>query len=227
MIEYPKVSSYEEAVKVIRNAGIVPLSPLIPDHPSLESITNKSDWYTETEMDPWLWRARFPGDGVAAYGKFFKKKSILISSELVPWIKSIIGNQTTMKERYLDGLIDSTVLKIEQLIEENPGIETRALRAQSGLKATEQKKQYDQAITDLQASMDIVISGVKQRFNDNGDKNGWNSTSYETANHWMTNNKLDVILDEPEAAKQKLQAWLQPRSNPEALNYIRKMLGIK
>jgi hypothetical protein len=227
MIEFPKVSSYEEAVKVIQNVGILPLSPLIPDHPSLESITNKSDWHTETEMDPWQWRVRFPGDGVAAYGKFFKKKSILIATELVPWIKSIIGNQSTMKDRYSDGLIYLTVLKLQQLIEENPGIETRTLRAQSDLKATDQKKQYDQAITDLQGSMDIVISGVKQRFNDNGDKNGWNSTSFETANHWMTNNHIDINLDDPETAKEKLQAWLQPRCNPEALNYIRKLLGIK
>lgn len=203
------------------------MSPLIPDHPSLESITNKSFWYTDTELDPWLWRARFPGDGVAAYGKFFKKKSILISSELVPWIKAIIGNQPSMKKRYSDGLIDLTVLNISQLIEDNPGIDTRALRVQCGLKATDQKKRYDQAITDLQSSMDIVIPGVKQRFNDNGDKNGWNSTSYETATHWMTNNNMTTQLDDVELAKEKLQEWLQPRCNPEAMNFIRKLLGIK
>ncbi len=129
-----------------------------------------------------------------------------------------------MKERYSDGLIDSTVFILQQLIEEHPGIETRALRSQSDLKATDQKKQYDQAITELQASMDIVISGVKQRFNDNGDKNGWKSTSFETANHWMTNNHIDIHLDDPEAAKEKLLAWLRARMQSRGAELHKKAI---
>lgn len=136
-----KVESYENAITVVQEFGILPLSQLIPNHPSLESITNKSDWYTSTSMDPWLWRVRFAGDGSAAYGKFIKKKSILISSELVPWVKAIIGNQSDMNQRYADGSISGTVLKLYRIIENEPGIDTRSLRAASGLKATELKKE--------------------------------------------------------------------------------------
>jgi hypothetical protein len=110
-------------------------------------------------------------------------------------------------------------------IENDPGIETRALRAQSGLKATELKKQYDQAITDLQSSMDIVISGVRERFNNNGDKNGWNSTSFETMNHWMKHNNLDVDPIEMQEAKQYLKQWLSSRCNPEAMKFLGKIFS--
>ncbi|MBO9597663.1 MAG: hypothetical protein J7559_07580, partial [Cohnella sp.] len=98
-----KVERYEDAVQAIEEIGILPLSPLFPDYPSLESLTNKADWYTETDRDPWLWRARFPADGVAAYGKFLKKKSILISSELVPAMKAVIGHAAGIEQRFADG----------------------------------------------------------------------------------------------------------------------------
>jgi hypothetical protein len=224
-IDY-KVNCYEDAVKVVHEVGILPLSSLIPNHPSLESITNKSDWYTSTSMDPWLWRVRFAGDGSAAYGKFIKKKSILIATELVPWIKAIIGNQSDMNQRYADGLISATELRLYQFIENEPGIETRALRAVSGLKATEHKKEYDQAITDLQASMNIVISGVHERFNDNGDKNGWNSTSFETITNWMKTNGLQTDVFNKRDAQEKLQEWLQTKCSPEAMQYLSKVFSL-
>lgn len=222
-----KVERYEDAVQAIKEVGILPLSPLIPEYPSLESFTNKADWYTESDRDPWLWRARFPADGVAAYGKFFKKKSILIARDLVPAVKAIIGHDADVQQRYADGLISKTVLELQQLIEANPGIETRALRKLSGLDATEHKKTYDQAITELQAGMDIVISGVRQRLNDNGDKNGWNSTSFETLDHWMSSNQIDSTPIDVNEARRQLQAWLQPRCNPEAMKMFNKLLGLQ
>lgn len=225
MESYGKVSSYEEAVEIIRSVGILPLADLIPDHPSLCSITKDSDWHSGTEMDPWLWRVRFPGDGVAAYGKFFKKKAIFIASEIVPLVKAIVGSETEMRTRYTDGALSSAALRVYELIKEQPGIDTRTLRAQSGLKATDQKKEYDQAITDLQASMDIVISGVKERLNSDGDKNGWNSTSFETTSYWLEQLGIDSAHESKADAKEKLQAWLEPRYNPASLKYISKLLG--
>lgn len=221
-----KVERYEDAVQAINEIGILPLSTLFPEYPSLESLTNMADWHTDTDRDPWLWRARFPADGTAAYGKFFKKKSILIASELVPAVKAIIGHAADVQQRYADGTISKTMLDLQRLIEANPGIETRALRKLSGLDATEHKKTYDQAITELQAGMDIVISGVKQRLNESGDKNGWNSTSFETIDHWMTTNRIGSNPIDITEAKRQIQSWLQPRCSSEAMNMFNKLLGL-
>lgn len=221
-----KVERYEDAILAIKEIGILPLSPLFPDYPSLDSLTNKADWYTETDRDPWLWRARFPADGVAAYGKFIKKKSILISTELVPAMKALIGHAAGIELRYADGLVTTTAKDLYQLIEANPGIETRALRKLSGLAATEQKKEYDQAITELQAGMDIVISGVTQRLNDNGDKNGWNSTSFETGEHWMETHRIDANPVDRSIAKRQIQDWLQARCSTETMKSFIKLLRL-
>ncbi|MBO9600830.1 MAG: hypothetical protein J7559_23780, partial [Cohnella sp.] len=113
-----------------------------------------------------------------------------------------------------------------RLIETNPGIETRALRKLSGLAATERKKEYDQAITELQAGMDIVISGVKQRLTDNGDKNGWNSTSFETCEHWMETHRIDANQVDRNIAERQLQDWLQARCNAETMKSFGKLLRL-
>jgi hypothetical protein len=151
----------------------------------------------------------------------------LIARELVPAVKSTNGHQASMEQRYADGLISRTMLDLQQLIEANPGIETRDLRKLSGLDGADHKKTYDQAITELQAGMDIVISGVKQRLNNNGDKNGWNSTSFETAEHWLSTNQIDTNPIDVNDAKQQIQNWLQPRCNPEAIKWFSKLLGLK
>lgn len=64
-----KISSYVEAVQLINEVGILPLAPLIPNHPSLYRNTLDEQWLTGTEADPWLWRTRLPSDGAAAYWK--------------------------------------------------------------------------------------------------------------------------------------------------------------
>lgn len=74
MKEY-KINTYDEAVQVVKEVGILPLASFIPDFPSLDTITLKQNWHTGTELDPWLWRAQFPVDGIAYLRKVYKEKS--------------------------------------------------------------------------------------------------------------------------------------------------------
>jgi hypothetical protein len=68
-------------MKVIEEFGVLPLAPLIPEFPSLNSITAPESWHSDTEFDPWI---NFSAEGVAAYGKFIKKKSVFISRQMFP-----------------------------------------------------------------------------------------------------------------------------------------------
>jgi hypothetical protein len=199
------IHTYEEATQVIKEIGFLPLAQLIPGYPSLDSMTAKEQWHTSTEFDPWLWRAQFPVDGAAAYGKFVKKKSVLISSELLPLVKAVLGSRRTLKERYQDGLVSREALELFELIRENEGIDTRVLRVQAGMKEKEKKKSFDNALLELQGSMDIVVAGTKAKTNDQGEKNGWSSTAFETMEHWSENNRIDETPIEVEGAKMMLK----------------------
>ncbi len=100
-MSYPIVNTFVEACEVIEHLGILPLSSFIPDHPSLVSITQDDAWHTGMDTDPWLWRDRFAGEGVAAYGRFLTGKPILISRQIFALVKCVLSHprrwQTVMQ----------------------------------------------------------------------------------------------------------------------------------
>ncbi|WP_374193786.1 hypothetical protein [Bacillus sp. ISL-75] len=225
LIDY-KISTYEEAVKVVKEVGLLPLSPLIPHYPSLDSITSKEHWYSGSEFDPWLWRAQFPVDGVAAYGKFVKKKSVLISREFLPLVSAIMGSQYLVAKRYNDGLVSREALELFTLISEEEGIDTRVLRAKAGMKDKEKKKAFDNALLELQGSMDIVVSGTKEKTNVSGEKNGWSSTSFETLAFWSKNNHVDQRKIEMDEAKHELKNHFAQLCSPESMKAFVKIFKL-
>ncbi|ASA21724.1 AlkZ-related protein [Paenibacillus donghaensis] len=220
------VTTYEEAAEVVARMGMLPLAPLIPQHPSLNGLTKPENWHTGTELDPWSWRARFPGDGLAGYGKFMKKKALLVSKAWFPAYVAAAGSLRSLEERYDSGLCSKEALILLQIIRANEGIETRRLRTEAGMKAPEQKRSFDNAVIELQGSLDIVISGVKQRVNELGEASGWNSTSFETTGHWMEASGISPFAGE----RGEAITWLHEQMaaagwSPAAAAWIDKALS--
>ncbi len=92
MEEQGIVTTYEEMAKVVDRLGILPLAQLIPGHPSVNGLTKAENWHTGSELDPWSWRARFPGEGLAGYGKFIRKKAVLVSRDWFPAFVRAVGS---------------------------------------------------------------------------------------------------------------------------------------
>ncbi|WP_410511386.1 hypothetical protein PaeBR_14965 [Paenibacillus sp. BR2-3] len=224
-VQQDYITTFEEATKIISEIGILPLAPLLPDHPSLSGLTKPENWHTGSEFDPWLWRARFPGEGIAAYGKFIKKKAILVSREWFPVYVAALGSDLPLEERYNNGLSSREALTLLAIIREQEGIETRKLRAEAEMKAKEKKTAFDHAVTELQGSLDIVISGVKERQNAEGEKNGWNSTSFETVSHWMEESGISPFPGTREDATEWLKSEMDKGWSAAAKSWIVKAWG--
>lgn len=219
------ITTYEQAGEVIDRLGILPLAALIPDHPSLNGITKAENWHTDSELDPWAWRVRFPGEGQAGYGKFMKKKAVLVSREWFPAFVAAAGSLQELEERYQNGLATREAVTLLQIIRDNQGIGTRELRAFAEMKAKEKKTPFDNAVTELQGMLDIVISGVKERHNAEGEKNGWNSTSFETAGHWMEQHGLTPFTGSREEAIIWLKSQMEGVWAPTAMAWIGKAMS--
>jgi hypothetical protein len=224
MITY-KIKTYDEACDVIKELGILPLAPLWPDYPALNTITSADSWHTGTEFDPWGWRTKFPAEGVAAYGKFIKKKNILISRELLPYFLVVLGSHNTVEDRYKDGNISRDAYKLYHLIQTEEGIDTRELRVKASMKEKGNKKAFDNGLLELQANMDIVVSGIKEKHDVNGEKNGWSSTSYETMGHWIKKNQIETIKIEKEEARRVILDHVVKECRTETLKKLEKILG--
>jgi hypothetical protein len=218
------VKTYEEACQAVHHWGILPLSSFIPDHPSLEAITYPGAWHTGLGTDPWLWRDRFASEGAAAYGRFIGGKPLLVSRDLFPLLKCLLSSPDTVEERYEAGTLARSTLRIYELIEENDSIDVRALRKRADMQQKADKNEFDHALIDLQSTADIVIAGISERLNEQGNKSGWNSTCYIVAERWMEQHKLEPLLLSPAEAKARFFAWLEPRWEMNALAYLQKKI---
>ncbi len=218
------VKTYEEASQVVEQLGILPLSGFIPDHPSLDSITEPAAWHTGTDTDPWHWRVRFASDGVAAYGRFLGSRPLLIAQEVFPLVKCLLASPQTVQERYASGLLARSTVQIYEVIQHNHGVEVRTLRKLAGMQDKTDKNAFDHALIDLQNTGDIVISGVAENRNDEGNKSGWNGTCYTLAEHWMEEHDITPLSLSPTDARTHLFAWLKPRWEENALLYLQKKL---
>ncbi|MFF2753110.1 hypothetical protein ACFVR1_05050 [Psychrobacillus sp. NPDC058041] len=212
-MEY-KVKTYEEALDVIEEIGLLPLAPLIPDFPSLNTITLAKYWHSESEFDPWIWRTKFSTDGVAAYGKFIKKKSVLVSLQLLPYVKKVLGYTESVEERYFNGNVSKQAFDIYKIISQEEGIDTRSLRMMAGLKEKDSKRIFENALLELQGTMDIVISGIHEKRNAEGEKKGWSSTAFETYDSWANRNRIESInIDKEDARKYLISFFSNVCSN--------------
>ncbi|QFT87298.1 hypothetical protein FIU87_01350 [Bacillus sp. THAF10] len=219
------IYTYNEAVEAIQEFGILPLAPLFENYPSLTSLTEKEAWHSDTEGDPWMWRTRFAADGVAAYGKFLKKKAVFVSRDMLPiMLAAFPKSQESIDERYQKGEVSKEGAILYEIIQQEPGIDTRVLRAKADMKEKEKKKAFDQALLELQGNLAIVVSGTKEKQDENGEKNGWSSTSYETMKEWCAKNNLETSHLSKEEALQKLFTHFSVYTNEQTMKKIKRAL---
>ena len=73
--------------------------------------------------------------------------------------------------------------------------------------------------------MDIVISGIQEKKNIDGEKNGWRSasTAFETYDSWASRNKITNIDSSREDAKKYLIAHFSNVCSNESLTRFEKI----
>ncbi|MGX1827906.1 AlkZ-related protein [Paenibacillus taichungensis] len=227
MNEHESIVTYEEAVQRIEAVGLLPLAPLFPEYPSLSSITPQENWHKDNELDPWLWRSRLAEEGIAAYGKFLKKKAILVSSEYFPWVHRLLADSRVMEEQYDAGLLSREAFKLYEIIQKHEGIDGRKLRSLAGFGAKEDKKAFDQGLLDLQSMCAIVICGTKEKEGLAEGKVAWNSSAYETSGCWMKRQGIEPFEGSVEDASELLVQQLEKHTSVAALTKIKKTFAIK
>jgi len=161
-------------------------------------------------------------EGSAAYGRFIGSRPILIARGVFPLVTCLLASPQTVKERYTAGLLARPTV---QIIQDNHGIEVRALRKLAGMPAKADKHAFDHALVELQNTANVVISGVAENRNDQGHTSGWNGTCYMLAEHWMEEHGIKPLQLSPADAKTHLFAWLKLRWEEEAVVYLQRKLA--
>ncbi|MCL6459274.1 MAG: hypothetical protein K6T85_14835 [Gorillibacterium sp.] len=220
------LTTYDEAVQAVERAAILPLADSVPDHPSISALTPSTAWHTGLASDPWQWRVRFPVEGKAAYGKFFRQKAILIAPDLFPYLKAWTYQNMSVSERYDAGLLPKEAVLLFEVIEEAGEIDTRELRVRAGMKAKERKADFERGMLILQESLEIVITGVKEKLNLDGEKSGWSSMSYGTADYWMHSKGIEPWTGDKETARKYIIERLNAVCSQKAIAFFNKLYGL-
>jgi hypothetical protein len=218
------VRSYEEAAEIILKAGILPFSGFIPDHHSLESICSGGAWHTGTEDDPWLWRVRLAGDGIAAYGRFLGGKPMFVGKDLFPLFRAALQSVYSVDERGARGLVSEPAVRVYNIITDHNGIEVSELRKRANMQEKKAKAAFDRGLIQLQNTAAIVISGSEQRVNAMGQPVGWKGTCYMTSERWMEQKGMVPALVAREQALDSLIEQLKDTWSELALKYLRNRI---
>lgn len=221
-IKHEMIHTWQEAAELTIRCGLLPLTPLIPDHPSLSGSTPSHAWHSGKEDDPWLWRVTLAETGAAAYLKLIKGKAVFVAPELFGLLHGALTGHRSPAQRYADGLLSRDAMRIYEVIAESGFIDARTLREASGMKAKEMKPAYDRALQELQASADLVIAGVHEKRNRDGEVSGWSSALYQPAVDWLAAHELELMAGEANETRALLREHLQQLLSPEAYRYLAK-----
>jgi hypothetical protein len=189
-------------------------------------MTRPEAWHTGLQSDPWLWRDRLPSEGVAAYGRFIAGKPLLVARELFPLLRNALRADRSVTERYAAGLLSRATVRVFEAVGDLPGVDVRELRKITGLQSKADKTEFDHALIDLQSSAELLINGISERLNAQGNKSGWNSTCYILADHWISahyspGSDLKPLTLTRAEAREQLFARLEPTWEADALRYLR------
>ncbi|HEY8529992.1 MAG TPA: hypothetical protein VIL22_09950 [Paenibacillaceae bacterium] len=215
------VKTFDDALELVNEVGILPFSPYFPEHPSLWTVTDQSKWHTGTPCDPWLWRDRFGQEGLAAYGRFLGDKPFLVSREIFPLFRAALKGLKPA----LPAALEERLRLIREIIRNQEGVSVKDLRKLSGMVEKEDKNPFDKILIHLQKTGEVLICGIADRLTASGAKDGWNSTCYMTVDHWM---QRHGIADDPsvpaDEAASRLLAWCAERWTPPAVQFFRKRI---
>lgn len=224
---YSKISTYNEAVEIIKKIGFMPLSKNPFGFISFEDITFEENWHTGTEKDPWLWKDKVAYEKIASYSRVIGKRLAFISIEWYPYFLAMYRPSITVEERYEDGLIGNMSLQIYHCIKDDKPLNTHELKKRLGINK-ENKSKFENGLIELQGSMDITVFGASKRINKQGEYYGWLVSEYTTVEQWASPELLHISskLSKHEAVKE-ITSKIREVSPSITEKDIYKFLGLK
>jgi hypothetical protein len=166
-----RVRSIEEAIKFVNQRGYIffwPIKDVLL--PSLWSAVAGDRPVADAHDDPghvtWGWKDSLLGSRRWYYGKVLRKKSTIISLEIMPYFYALSENYGSPEEdyliQYMQGRLTQEAKAVyEALLTEGP-LDTITLRRAAHLSSRESDSRFNRALADLQTDLKILPVGVSQ-----------------------------------------------------------------
>lgn len=166
-----RLKSQDDAVEFVDQRGFVYFWPIAGiTLPSLWAAVAGDRPVADAHDDPghitWGWKDALLGSHRWYYAKILRKKATMVAMAVIPSFYALSENYGSPEEDYLtlyqQGRLTLEAKTVfEALLDQGP-LDTLALRRAAHLSSPESEARFNKAITDLQASFQIVPVGVTQ-----------------------------------------------------------------
>lgn len=171
-----KLRTPQEALTFIEDVGFCFLFPARNvEMPSLwEAICGESRplpmHHDDRELGyAWNWKDDLPARGLVFYGKLLRRKPMLVSLSLLPYLYALSENYGELDDyltEYADGKLSEEAKRVYEALLEHGALPTSHLRRKAGLAGKGNARRFDHAILELQLGLKIVKTGIS-------DANAW------------------------------------------------------
>jgi hypothetical protein len=166
-----RLKSQEEAVSFVNERGFVffwPISGVV--FPSLWSATAGDRPVADAHDDPghvtWGWKDALLGSRLWYYAKVLRRKSTMISFDLLPHFYALSENYGAFEEDYLtlyeQGRMTMEARQMYEALLDHGILDTIALKRKTHLSSPASESRFNKAITDLQCNFMILPVGVTE-----------------------------------------------------------------
>jgi hypothetical protein len=166
-----RISTRDEAVDFVNQRGFVHFWPIKGiTFPSLWTAVAGDRPVADEHDDPghvtWGWKDALLGSRVWYYAKALRKKSSMISLEVLPYFYALTENYGSPEEDYLtlyqQGRLTQEAKTIYEVLLNQGPLDTIALRKAARLSSKESDSRFNKSLVDLQADFKILPVAVTQ-----------------------------------------------------------------
>ncbi|MCR5649723.1 MAG: hypothetical protein K6F86_00905 [Lachnospiraceae bacterium] len=181
------ISSEEELISLIDDAGFVPFFANEVEGFSLEEHIADGCWYDDANENfwpAWEWKGPVIRKMKCAYGKFLRNKAMYISPKWFSDFANYRRDGYDFDARYEDGLVSFYDKELYELLDVNAPVMSKQLK-QTGGYGKNGKKGFDTMITRLQKQCYVITSDFRYAVDKSGNRYGWGIAEYSTPEKFM------------------------------------------
>lgn len=163
--------TYDDFVEKVNELGFISSSNgIAKGFPCINDFVPETQWWTgDPDLDPWGWKDRAAGEKKLAYGTFFENKKGFIAPGYYSIFLDAFHPAKTMEERQEAGILGKYEWLLWQLLgKENRPLGTHEYRAMLGVTAKTGQSSLNTAVTNMQLTFDIALTGKVDMVDKNG-----------------------------------------------------------
>ena len=210
-----EISSMEELIELIDEAGFVPFFSNEIQGFSLEEHIAPGFWYDDADSEfwpAWEWKGPVIRKMKCAYGKFLRNKAMYISPMWFPDFANFRRQGYDFDARYDDGLASFYDKELFELLDPKAPVLSKDLKKDGGF-GKNGKKGFDTIITRLQKQCYVITSDFKYSTDKLGNKYGWGIAEYSTPEKFFGKKFMNSVYK-----------WTPEESYVRVLKQLKKIL---